>query len=566
MLTDDVERLRQYYQDLGFFAAEVRPRTNVDPENLVVDCVFESGKGDLFFIDKIEVAGNMNTRDDVVRRELSLVEGELYSAAALNRSKARVRRLGFFEEVNVEARRGEGRKVDVAIDVVERPTGSFSFGAGASGTDGFILNGSLRQDNLFGRGLSLNAVADLGSVNQRATVSFTNPFFMGTPASLSFGAGYRSIQFREENDFDQNTWQFNVGSSYPLDEGETRVGTNYNFSNRKIDSFDRVANVLLQREDFLNSTTTSSVGLSWTRDTRDDVQFTRAGQLTNLSAEFAGLGGLSNFLRFEAGSTRYIPLKKWVGFNSTFVFNTRAGYVMPFNSIGDFGLPNCDAGCRGEIAGANSSPSAVAALSDLDSDLEVPLSERYFVGGVGGQFQLRGYKSASVGPRRAKLTPMRFANGQTVFRSVNRNPKRGEPRCARESAIRNRDDAGGTGAELTQKDFLPDSECDDVDEKDHFNNLDLTEVIGGNKAFVANFEMQVPISEDYGVTGIAFLDTGNSFSEDQSFLADLRYSAGVGGRWLSPFGPIVVYLGFPLNPLADEKGSVFEFSFGGGSF
>jgi outer membrane protein insertion porin family len=556
MLTDDVERLRQYYADMGFFAAEVRPRTNVDPENLTVDCVFEAGKGDLYFIDKIEVAGNMNTRDDVIRRELSVAEGELYSAAALNRSKARVRRLAFFEEVNVEAKRAEGRKVDVAIDVVERPTGSFSFGAGASGTDGFILNGSVRQDNLFGRGLSLNAVADLGSINQRASISFTNPFFMGTPTALSTGVGYRKTQFRDQNNFDQRSWQFNLGGSYPLDEGETRLGTNYNFANRKIDSFNNIANVLLQRETFMGSTTTSSQGVFWSRDTRDDPMFTRAGQLTSLNAEFAGLGGMSNFLRLEAGTTRYLPLKKWIGLNSTFVFNTRAGYVMPFNTLGDFNLPKA-------LDVSKFPAGSVASLSELDKDLEVPLSERYFAGGLGGPFELRGFEVSSVGPRRTKLVAMPdMGNGRTVFRALGRNPFSNAPgkRCIMETGnITQNTDPNSLK-------FLSDDACNGVNDTENFKNFGATEVIGGNKAFVANLELQVPISEDYGVTGIAFFDTGNTFAEDESYFSALRYAAGVGGRWMSPFGPIVVYLGFPLNPVGTEKRSVFEFNFGGSSF
>ena len=405
-------------------------------------------------------------------------------------------------------------------------------------------------------------------MNQRASLSFTNPFFLGTPTALSVGLAFRSLEFRDQNDFNQNSWQFNLGGSYPLDEGETRIGTNYGFSNRSIDSFDRAANVLLQREDFMDSTTTSSVGLFWTRDTRDDVQFTRSGQQMNLNVELAGLGGTSNFLRFETGMTRFVPLKKWLGFESTFVFNTRAGYVLPFNSIADFDLPECGAACRGFINDSDDDAgtpgfvgASVAALSELDKDLELPLSERYFVGGINSQFQLRGYENAAVGPRRTRIVPMRNAGG-TVFRAVNRNPFTTGPRCATEASIRNKVESD-PNADLVG---LPDDQCNDIDEKADFDNFDLTEVIGGNKAFVANFELQVPISEDYGITGIAFFDTGNSFEEDQSFLSDLRYSAGVGGRWLSPFGPIVLYLGFPLNPLEDEKGSVFEFSFGGGSF
>jgi len=191
-LSDDVERLRARYADRGFFSASVRPRTDVDPDNLTVDCMFEVEKGELYFVDSVDVAGNTRTRDEVVRRELSVVERELYSAAEVERSKARVQRLGFFEEVSVETKQLGDNRVGVQVDVVERPTGSFSFGAGVGSQDGFLLNGSIRQDNLFGMGYGLNMNADRGSRNQRAGLRFSDPRFRGTAAALSTGFTYSS--------------------------------------------------------------------------------------------------------------------------------------------------------------------------------------------------------------------------------------------------------------------------------------------------------------------------------------------------------------------------------------
>ena len=133
VLSEDVERLRAYYADRGFFDARINPRTDVDPDARTVASTFEVEKGDLFFIDRIEVRGNTRTRDQVVRRELGVSEGELYSAQAVRRSEARVRRLGFFEEVTIDARQLDtARRLALAVEVVERPTGSFSFGAGSS--------------------------------------------------------------------------------------------------------------------------------------------------------------------------------------------------------------------------------------------------------------------------------------------------------------------------------------------------------------------------------------------------------------------------------------------------
>jgi len=542
MLSDDVERLRLYYSDLGYYKAEVLPRTEVDPDTLTVRCVFEAEKGDLFFVDKIAVQGNTRTRDDVVRRELSLVEGELFSEAALRRSRARVQRLGFFEEVTVESRAVSDDRVAIDVGVVERPTGSFSFGAGFGSTDGFLLNGSIRQDNLFGKGYGLNLQADLGSRNQRASLNFTNPFFRGTAASLGTGLNFSSIEFE---DFEQSVSAFSLDLSYPLDEGETRIGTGYLFSDQNIDSeFNRGVASLLQREEFGGRSTTSSLALTGVRDTRDDPRFTRSGQNSGFTFEVAGLGGVNKFLRLEARTTRYMPFNL-LGLDSTFVFNSRAGYALPLNNVSDFDLPDCDsAGCAAALVG---NPN-VRVLSDIDDDLELPLSERFILGGVGA-FQVRGFETRSLGPRRARLRQVvRDGVALNAFTPINRNAACDDP---------------------STRAALADDACNDLDDSDidDFDDLDLTDVVGGNKMFLANFELRVPVSEDFGVTGIWFFDAGNAFAEDESFNpADLRLGTGLGAEWLSPFGPLVLYLGIPLDRLEDEKSAVFEFSLGGSSF
>ena len=116
---------------------------------------------------------------------------------------------------------------------------------------------------------------------------------------------------------------------------------------------------------------------------------------------------------------------------------------------------------------------------------------------------------------------------------------------------------------------LPDDACNDLGDEDidDFENLDLADVIGGSKMFLMNLEMQVPISEELGLTGILFFDMGNAFAENESFSPDdLRFGTGGGIQWFSPFGPIMLILGFPLDPLEDEDNSVFEFSLGGAPY
>ena len=109
--------------------------------------------------------------------------------------------------------------------------------------------------------------------------------------------------------------------------------------------------------------------------------------------------------------------------------------------------------------------------------------------------------------------------------------------------------------------------CNGIEQTEDFVDDDLADVIGGNKMFLLNLELQFPISEEQGLSGLLFLDMGNAFDEEESIdPADFRFGTGVGVQWFSPFGPILLILGFPLDREEHEDSSVFEFSLGGSSF
>src|SRR4030095_16907181 len=129
------------------------------------------------------------------------------------------------------------------------------------------------------------------------------------------------------------------------------------------------------------------------------VRFPKSGQVTGIAVDFAGLGGFSKFLRVEGRTTQFIPLQHWLPFEATFVFNSRVGYTLPWNTIGDYDLPGCDVDPSLCAVFANSE---VRYLTQIDTDLKLPLTERYFLGGIGA-FQVRGFKQRSLGPRRTIL-------------------------------------------------------------------------------------------------------------------------------------------------------------------
>jgi outer membrane protein insertion porin family len=555
-LSEDVRALTDHYGDRGYYFASVTPQTRVLPDQEEVDVAFQIRKGPLYFIREIDISGNTITVDPVIRREVQIAEGQLYSQRQVNLSRARIEQLGFFEEVNVEMEpTDQPEQLDMKVALVERPTGSFSFGAGYSSQDGFVGTGSLATTNLFGRGYAVNLSADVGSQTQRFFVNFSDPYFLGSDFEVGV-TGFRTSLRYESFDQTQTGGEFILGHAL-TEDNRARGWLRYSFASREVDEDNDVnAASLILRELFAGSLTTSLVGLSFTSDTRDDRLAPTKGLRLGGALEGAGLGGFARFLRGEARASWYLGAPRWLLDRSTFVVGARIGWAVPFNKIGDFDLPD---------AGPIVTDGTIAPLDEIDTDLELPLSERYFLGGL-GPFQLRGFKARSVGPRRAILYESTVAGQQGIFVPVGSSVV-GFDADGNPTTNPNDPDAVSVGAVCTP----PATECNTIADKDDddFADLDQTDVIGGNKFVSNSIEYRFPISETLGLQGLVFFDTGNAFAEDQNNLFDVtewRYGTGVGVQWFSPFGPLGVVLGFPLDRLSVEDSPVFEFSVGGRDF
>ncbi|MCG8589337.1 MAG: outer membrane protein assembly factor BamA [Proteobacteria bacterium] len=555
-LTEDVEELERHYTDRGFYFASVNPNTRIDEENRTVDVRFVVEKGPLYFVRKVNVSGNTTTVDPVIRREMRVVEGQLYSARALQVSERRVRNLGFFEDVTFEPKTTEDpSQLDLDVNVVERPTGSFSFGAGFSSQDRFILTASLSQANLFGRGYAVSLSADIGGRTDRFFLSLSDPYFLGSNFSLGTTLFLTQVKF-EDFEQEQRGVDFNLG--HPLREDNTaRVFLRYSFAQRKVEQDSGVnAAAVIFREILQENESSSLIGLSMRSDTRDDRLSPTSGTNYGATVEYAGLGGFANYLRLEGRFAWYLGAPRWLLDRSTFVFATKIGYVFPFNDVSDFkfdldDIPGCDT-----VACDN-----VDELENIDTDIRLPLTERYFLGGL-GTFQLRGFEARSVGPRRPILRRNNQFTGQGVLflpvgQQLQVNPITG--------ALSTRCEDTGDDFPNTQGDN--DGRCNDLDDKDDddFDDLDETDVIGGSSFITTSFEYRFPVSEEIGLQGVFFLDMGNAFAEGENLfnVNDWRYGVGGGLLWFSPFGPLQVVLGWPLDPLEVEDSPVFEFSVGG---
>lgn len=556
LMTGDIERLTQRYSNRGFFYANVTPLTDVDDQKKMVDITYDVEKGRLIYFEDIDIVGNTKTRDSVIRRQVAVTEGGLYNDSAVELSKNRVKATGFFEDVTVNTRVGStGDQLDLTVGVKERPTGSFSFGAGFSSVDAFIFAIQVQQQNLFGRGQQLSLGANIGGRRSDVNLRWANPYFMGSNWATSFSA---FADRREFNDFTRKARGGSVSVGYPIFDN-TRLFLGFNFEDLEVDELGFDATALLIREDLRGGATTGAFTPTVIRDTRDDRIDPRHGSLFSLGLEAAG-GGVSDnkFTKFEGRATWWFPFRLFP-WESTIAVNVRAGGAEANNDLSDFNLneavtdlgtqpapcfdPNilsC-AGDRETVSvpanvvfevGSPALRNNTFPLSVLDSDQVLPITERFFLGGLNS---VRGFEARSLGPRRAIMVPIRVSGVDSGSGSGS-----GDSRL--------------NGAlQYVAADFNGNGIID----------REETEVIGGNKFALFNFEYQFPLNRKAGLGGLFFFDAGQAFAEGVDIdPSDFRTSAGVGVRWRSPFGPLRLEWGVPLDRQEGEESSVFEFSVG----
>ncbi len=545
LMTDDIDTLTKRYANNGFFYANVTPLTDVDDATHNVAITYDVTKGKLVYFEDIDVVGNVKTRDHVIRRQTLPAEGELYNAKAVEQTKNRVKSLGFFDDVTVNTRVGSTQNnVHLTVGVKERPTGSFSFGAGFSSVDEFIFATQIQQLNLFGRGQQLALSADVGGRRKDLTFRFSDPYVGGTLWALGVNA---FLDSRDFNDFTRRGRGGGFSVGYPVFEF-TRLFLGYSFEDSEVSDVAFNATSLLFREDVRGSATTSSVSPSLVRDTRNDRLEPTAGSLFSIGLDAAALGGDNKFTKVEGRFTYWFPIKLFP-WESTIAFNVRAGGANARNTIQDYklndpapttgttGTPGffppicCPAGTTtvgvpvnvSTAEGQSTHPGQTFPLTVLDSDQLLPITERFFLGGLNS---VRGFKARSLGPSRALLQPLAISgvsgsvDGTTQYAIV---------------------DLNGNGV---------------IDRNE-------TQVIGGNKYALFNLEYQFPLNRKAGLGGLFFFDGGQAFAEgDPIKIGDLRYAFGTGIRWRSPFGPLRFEWGVPLNREEGEDASVFEFSVG----
>ncbi len=315
---NDVLRLVDLYSDQGYAYADIVPRVDKDADNLVVNITYAIEKGKEVYFERIAIAGNTKTRDRVIRRELNLYEQGLFSGVQLKEGIRKLQRLDYFEDVKVNTQRGSSDDLMILkIDVIEKPTGAFSFGGGYSNDENLFGMASIAQRNLFGRGQTLELRAQLGGTNDRFTLSFVEPWFFGIP--LSFGIDLFNWQ-TDYDDYDKDANGGRLKLSYPV-YNYTRASLRYTYSIDDISNIESGASHTIRELEGENTTSAVEVGLKY--DSRDKIFNPTMGSNHGVTFEYAGLGGDISFLKYVVQSGWNVPLFwKTLGF-----VHAKGGYV-----------------------------------------------------------------------------------------------------------------------------------------------------------------------------------------------------------------------------------------------
>jgi outer membrane protein insertion porin family len=513
-----VENITAVLANIGYAFANVNPITDVDRDNRLVSVNFFVDPGKRVYIRRIQFVGNAKTKDEVMRREMRQMEGAWFSQAAIDRSRIRMQRLTYFESVEIEtpAVPGTDDQVDVIVNVVERPAGSFTVGLGYSQVQGLIASLSIQQDNFIGSGKRLGLGISHSSIISSLNVTYDNPYWTDDGVSRGFYMRYQEYDQGRANisAFTSSEWAVGMNFGVPITEVDyLRTGLGIRSSQLNIGNFsictpqevelgtcnenelllrpqthdplslsldfngDRILQPDERKFDVLDWT------VSWTHDSRNHFLNPTRGSAQSLVLQTAIPGSSREFYKLTYRGAKYWPI--WAGL----VFSVK-GNIGYGDSYDNYDEKSKATGVSEELF-----PEPVGDCDPTDGvrlDTGLPFYEHFYSGGVR---DLRGYDDNTLGP----------------------------------------------------KDFF----CRSV---------------GGDFKVAGGMELAFPTPFGAGRSGTRialFVDTGYVYENIKAFEADkLRGSFGLSVTWEAPIGPIVISYAFPFNDRPGDRTEDLQFSFG----
>jgi outer membrane protein insertion porin family len=334
--TESADRIEAALADIGYAFAEVQPLPEVDDEKKEVSLNYFVQPGKRAYVRRINFSGHVSTNDETLRREMRQLEAAPFSKSAVERSRVRLARLPFLEEVEVDTKPVPGTDdlVDVNFTVKERPPGSIQFGVGYSGASGFLVTGNVTHTNVFGTGNRVAVEVDNNSISRRFSFSWQDPYFTEDGISQTWSVFYRrtdAISRTISSGFSLNTIGGNLTYGIPVSEYST-VRAGFGIEDTALTTFPNSATNILEFA-IRNGTRyiTYEARTGFTRDTRNRVFFADRGMLNQFDLDIVIPGSDLEYYRASYRHQQYLPLV----FDTFLELNGRMGLMDSYASKGD---------------------------------------------------------------------------------------------------------------------------------------------------------------------------------------------------------------------------------------
>ncbi|MGH8157593.1 MAG: outer membrane protein assembly factor BamA [Rhodanobacter sp.] len=490
--------------NIGYAYAKVTPIPKLDKDKRTVDLTLYIEPGQRVYVRRVVFQGNTRTEDEVLRREMRQLEGSWYSQAAIDRSKIRLQRLGFFKKVDIDKKlvAGTQDQVDISVKVEEQSAGSLQFGVGYSQLEGIILNASVTQNNLFGTGDSISVSGSRSFYTTSYGVNYYNPYLTDSGIGIGYSANYSKTDYGNTDFANYSTSQKSFSSylGIPITETDSvRIGMG--LSSNKVNLIPGYSpQVLIDYQNEIgNQTVHSWIGtLGWTHDTRNGYWAPTRGGLISLSTDVALPGSTVQYYKVTAEANHYWPVGK--------------GFVLYLDGQAGYGKTYGKNGLSDQAFDQLKTVYAAAGLpAPVDMRNDFPFWQNLYSGGVR---DVRGFQDNTLGPRVCIDGSTPASNGY----------------------------------------------CN--------NGSYYAQPIGGAFKVLGTAELYLPLPflKDTNTARVSvFTDVGNAYQNIQSFNAStLRASAGISLHWQAPIGPLIISLAVPFRtqPSDSHYEERIQFTFG----
>ncbi|SMB25716.1 Outer membrane protein assembly factor BamA [Sterolibacterium denitrificans] len=364
-LTDTTKKISDRLGNDGYAFANVNAAPELDKEKQAVAFTIFVDPGRRVYVRNVNITGNTRSRDEVLRREVRQMEASWYDGEKINKSRTRIDRLGYFEDVTLETPPVPGAtdQVDLNINVKEKPTGNIMLGAGFSSSEKLVLSGSIQQQNLFGSGKTVGVQVNTSKINKVYSLSYTDPYYTIDGVSRGFDIYHRKTDTSSLTtiaDYSSSSFGGGVRFGLPIAEDDyLNMGLSFDSTRLTMGPYSPAV-YLKYVNDFGERNTTTLATIGWLRETIDSRLYPTKGGIASISAELSlPLGSLGKLRYYRANFQRqeFFPMPWWR--NTSLMLNGEFGYAKGYGGRG------------------------------------LPFFKNFYAGGIGS---VRGYDSGSLGP------------------------------------------------------------------------------------------------------------------------------------------------------------------------